>query len=393
LESNPQAPRDGSMLAVAALAATCFGMSLNANVLAALNPYLEDALGLGKPELGALGAAAGLAGTVAALLLGPTVDRLGRRPPLLVGTAAFLVASLGYFIADSFATLIAIRIATGFAAGVVLTSASSAVADLIPYERRGFAMGIVTGAILLAVPLGMPVALEFAEAGHWRGIFAVQVAASAVTMVALVRVLPEGLGRGGRTESQWEVLRHPGVLAALGSMFLYNGAFFASMQFLGTWLDEVGILAKSAQGGMWITLGLVSAVGGMGLTKVADKIGKRAFVLLATAIVGGGLVLLARVEDLPALVMVGVPVGIVSAARSGALLALVSELVPHGSRGTLMGVRTAAVTLGTGTFPWLAGEVYAASGFPVFLQVAGLSVAFAWVLVRFGVAEPRRRRS
>ncbi|MGA1524972.1 MAG: hypothetical protein ACO4CZ_13485, partial [Planctomycetota bacterium] len=67
------------MLAVAALAATCFGMSLNANVLAALNPYLEDALGLGKPELGALGAAAGLAGTVAALLLGPTVDRLGRR--------------------------------------------------------------------------------------------------------------------------------------------------------------------------------------------------------------------------------------------------------------------------------------------------------------------------
>ncbi|MGA0869052.1 MAG: MFS transporter, partial [Planctomycetota bacterium] len=304
-----------------------------------------------------------------------------------------LVASLGYFIADSFATLIAIRSATGFAAGVVLTSASSAVADLIPYERRGFAMGIVTGAILLAVPLGMPVALEFAEAGHWRGIFAVQVAASAVTMVALVRVLPEGLGRGGRTESQWEVLRHPGVLAALGSMFLYNGAFFASMQFLGTWLDEVGILAKSAQGGMWITLGLVSAVGGMGLTKVADKIGKRAFVLLATAIVGGGLVLLARVEDLPALVMVGVPVGIVSAARSGALLALVSELVPHGSRGTLMGVRTAAVTLGTGTFPWLAGEVFAASGFPVFLQVAGLSVAFAWVLVRFGVAEPRRRRS
>ncbi|MDA0373405.1 MAG: MFS transporter [Planctomycetota bacterium] len=378
------------MLAVAALAATCFGMSLNANVLAALNPYLEQALGLAKPELGALGAAAGLAGTVAALLLGPTVDRLGRRPPLLAGTAAFLVASLGYFVAGSFASLIAIRVATGFAAGVVLTSASSAVADLIPYERRGFAMGIVTGAILLAVPLGMPVALLFAEAGHWRGIFALQVAAAVVTLVALVRVLPEGLGKGSGGESQWTVLRHPGVAPALGSMVLYNGAFFASMQFLGTWLDEVGILAKASQGGMWITLGLVSAVGGMGLTKVADRIGKRAFVLLATAIVGGGLVMLARVEDMSMLVIVGVPVGIVSAARSGALLALVSELVPQGSRGTLMGVRTAAVTLGTGTFPWLAGEVYAAEGFPAFLRIAGISVGVAWVLVRFGVAEPTR---
>jgi predicted MFS family arabinose efflux permease len=380
------------MLAVAALAATCFGMSLNANVLAALNPYLEEALGLGKPELGMLGAAAGLAGTVTALLLGPTVDRLGRRRPLLVGTAAFLVASLGYFVAETFATLIVIRIATGFAAGVVLTSASSAVADLIPYERRGFAMGIVTGAILLAVPLGMPVALLCADAGHWRGIFVLQVVASVVTMVALVRVLPEGLGKGGSTESQWAVLRHPGVPAALASMVLYNGAFFASMQFLGTWLDEADILAKSSQGGMWITLGLISAIGGMGLTKLADRIGKRNFVLLATAIVGGGLVMLARVDDLQALVLVGVPVGIFSAARSGALLALVSELVPHGSRGTLMGVRTAAVTLGTGTFPWLAGEIYASEGFPYFLQVAGLSVGVAWVLVRFGVSEPARLR-
>ena len=64
--------------------------------------------------------------------------------------------------------------------------------------------------------------------------------------------------------------------------------------------------------------------------------------------------------------------------------------MPRGSRGTLMGVRTAAVNLGTGTFPWLAGTIYAAAGFPVFLYVAAACMLAAWLLVRFAVPEPGR---
>jgi predicted MFS family arabinose efflux permease len=366
-------------------------MSLNANVLAALNPYLQADLGLGDDQLGGIAGAAGLAGTAGALLLGPMVDRIGRRPPLLWGTALFLIASCGYLVADSYPALIAVRLVTGFVAGIVLTSASSAVADLIPYERRGLAMGIVTAGILLAVPVGMPIAIALAEAGWWRGIFVVQIGASLLTLGALALTLEPGLGRGGRRVRQIEVLRSPAVLAALGSIALYNGAFFATMQFLGKWLDEVGILARGNQAWMWITLGLVSALGGAVLGGVSDRIGKRRFVLIATAVVAVGLVLLSRIDALTALIVVGVPVGVVSASRSGALLALVSELVPADARGTLMGVRTAAVNLGTGTFPWLAGYVYQEAGFPLFLHIAAGSMFAAWLLVRVGVPEPGGR--
>lgn len=378
------------MLAVVALAATCFGMSLNANVFAALNPYLLATLGYEKEQLGVLAGGANLAGTAGALLLGPAVDRLGRRPPLLWGTAAFVLGSCGYLVAESFAALLVVRLVTGFVAGVVLTSASSAVADLIPYERRGLAMGIITAAILLAMPLGMPIAIWCAEAGAWRGIFVVQIVAAAVTFAALWVTLPDRLGRGERSLSQLAVLRLPTVWPALASIALYTGAFFAAIQFLPTWLDQTGVLRRGSQEWMWLALGVISAVGGAVLGGVSDRTGKRAAVLIATAIVAIGLVLLTQVDSITLLIAVGVPIGMVSAARSGALLALVSELVPQHARGTLMGVRTAAVNLGTGTFAWLAGAIYDGIGFPAFLLVAAACMLAAWVLVWWGVPEPER---
>src|SRR5690606_23288332 len=105
-------------------------------------------------------------------------------------------------------------------------------------------------------------AVLLADAGLWRAVFVLQIAAAALTFVALHRVLPEGLGRGGRKVSPLEVVRARGVAPALVSVVLYNGAFFATMQFLGTWLDESRVLGRSSQVWMWVALGAVAALGG-----------------------------------------------------------------------------------------------------------------------------------
>jgi MFS family permease len=138
---------------------------------------------------------------------------------------------------------------------------------------------------------------------------------------------------------------------------------------------------------MWVVLGLVSALGSAVLGRVADKVGKRTYVLWATGLVAVGLGALANVDTLWLVTALGVPVGVLSASRGAALLALVSDLVPAQSRGTLMGLRSAAVNLGTGTVPALAGAVIEARGFPSFLWVAAGCVAAAWLLVWRGVAE------
>ncbi len=379
-------------LAVLALTATCFAMSLNANVFAALNPYLKAREGFDDAAIGWLASASGLAGGVAALLLGSLIDRFGRRRPLLWGTGTFGLASVGYLFAGGFAELYAVRIVTGFVAGIVLTSASSAVADLVPYERRGRAMALITAGILLAVPVGMPVAVGLAEAIDWRGIFAVQVACALLTVVGLARALPAELpGEFAHARSSpWRVMREPSVVPALLSVLLYTGAFFATMQFLGTWLDERAILPRGQQWILWISLGGVSAAGGAGLGGAVDRLGKRRWVLWSTLAVGAGLAGLAWVGSPWGLVAVGVPIGVFSASRSAALLALISALVPSEMRGSLMGVRAAAVNLGTGLFPMLAGAITETHGFEAFLRIAAVTMVVAWALVRFRVREVSR---
>ena len=83
-----------------------------------------------------------------------------------------------------------------------------------------------------------------------------------------------------------------------------------------------------------IALGLFSAAGAIGLTRFADRIGKRLFVIVTSAVVAGGLAALPLIDTVPALILAGLPVALCTAARTGAMNALVSGLVPAERRGS-----------------------------------------------------------
>lgn len=371
-----------------ALTLSCFGIALNTNVFAALLPYLDDAIGVsGKVEKGWLLSSAGLAGAASALCLGPLIDRFGRRTPLLWGSGLFVLASLGHYWVEGYHSFLLFRGLAGLAGGIVFTSASAAIADLVPYERRAGAMGLMTGSIFLAVPVGMPLANLCAEGGYWRGIFILQAVSACVSMYLMLRYLPAHLGRKRELVSQLLVLRQPMVLPALISVLFYTGAFFTSVQFAGQWLDDSAILPKEDQKLMWVLLGLSSALGSVLLTRLADKFGKRRFVLVTTAGVGLCLLGLSWVDSLFGLLLIGLPLTLLSAPRSGALMALISQLVDARMRGTLMGIRAAAVNLGMGMFAGMGGMIYAGYEFTGLLQTAVASVLLAFVLVWVFVRE------
>lgn len=388
--TTPQPAARAHRFAIPALAAACFAMSLNANVLAAIGSWLKTDLALTEAAFGQLAAAAGLAGTAGALLLGPLVDRFGRRAPLLVGISVFALASAGYLVAESFEALIAVRLLSGFAGGAVTSSAAAAVADLVPYARRSAAMGIVTGAILLAVPIGMPIAQLLATHSSWRAVFWLQIVAAIVAVPAIALALTSGLGRADRISGTgFAVLRRREVLAALFSVALYTGSFFAATQFVGDWLHGTGLLQRERQWIVWILLGVFAALGSFLFGRLADHTGKRRFVLVSTLLVGAGLAALGQCSGMASFALVGIPVAAVSAARSAALLALLSDLVPPQNRGTMMGLRAAANNLGTGTVPALAGFVIEVGSFPVFLFVAAGLCVVAHLLVWRFVADDR----
>ena len=107
---------------------------------------------------------------------------------MFFGMLVFTLASFGHaMVAGDYQLLVACRAVAGFAGGVVYASASAAVADLIPYERRGRAMGVFTAGMFLGISAGLPLGVVLADAGHWPWIYLLQGVIGLFSMLAIRR--------------------------------------------------------------------------------------------------------------------------------------------------------------------------------------------------------------
>ncbi len=133
-----------------------------------LGDDLASALGFARSKVGYIGgsytAAAALSGLAGSFFL----DRFERRKALAVSMLGLVVGTaLGGF-AWNLPTLMAARVVAGTFGGPATSIALAIVADVIPPERRGRAMGKVMGAFSVASVVGVPLGLELARFGGWR---------------------------------------------------------------------------------------------------------------------------------------------------------------------------------------------------------------------------------
>jgi MFS transporter, DHA1 family, multidrug resistance protein len=135
------------------------------------------------------------------LVLGPLSDALGRRRPLLAGTALHVLASLLVLVAPNLAVLGALRVlqGVGTAAGAVV--ALAIVRDL--YDGRAAAtmlsrLFLVLGAAPVLAPTIGGELLRFTS---WRGIFAFLAVYGVLMIVVGARSLPETLPAERRQSS------------------------------------------------------------------------------------------------------------------------------------------------------------------------------------------------
>lgn len=371
-------------LAVVALALAAFSLNLNTNVLGALLPFVRDDLGLSAGGGKELVAAAAAGSAVGALAVGPLAAMWGRKLTLLVGLSLFTATSLLHLWAPSFGAFAALRAVSGVAVGVAYAAASALVAEVVPYERRGRALGRFTAGMFLAIPIGMPLSVVLASHGNWRMIFAVQAAVGALACWWSLRAVPTSAAVEQRGSTR-AVLGNLPAMAVLLATLLHVGSFFTTVQLATTWLDETGRIAKEQQIWVWVVLGVCSVVGSAMLGRVSDQVGKRRFVLATSAVLVGCFVLLARDPGPVQLALVGVTLAIVAAARTGPLQALVSGLVPAAELGALMGLRGFAMQMGVAAFALVAVPVGAAGGFAGILWFAAGCQALSYLSIRLGV--------
>jgi len=133
-----------------------------------LGPDFASALGIPLSKLGLVGGAYTAAAAVAGVVGSTFLDRFDRRPALAVTMTGLVLGTFAGGLAWNFESLLAARFLAGAFGGPATSLALSVIADAVPPERRGKAMGAVMGAFSVASVLGVPLSLQLSVWGGWR---------------------------------------------------------------------------------------------------------------------------------------------------------------------------------------------------------------------------------
>ncbi len=159
-------------------------------VMMPLGPQLTRTFAISDARFGALVSAYTLAAGAAGLAASLVIDRFERKRLVLILYAGFALSTLACGLATSYGALMAARITAGAFGGVLGAMVQTIIGDVIPFERRGRAMGVVMGAFSLSTVAGVPGSLWLAEHLGWHWPFIAIAAGSAIVAVLAWRVMP-----------------------------------------------------------------------------------------------------------------------------------------------------------------------------------------------------------
>lgn len=184
-----------------------------------LGPDFARALGIPTSELGKIVSGYGQAAAVAGLLGSFFLDRFDRRRALAVAMLGLVAGTLAGGLAHDQHGLTLARVIAGAFGGPATSISYAIIADVIPDERRGKAVGAVMGAFSVAQVLGVPAALLASERFGWRvPFFAVAGGGAVVALLAIFMLPPLTLHLQQRAQqrsaSLGELLSRPTVIAS-----------------------------------------------------------------------------------------------------------------------------------------------------------------------------------
>jgi predicted MFS family arabinose efflux permease len=172
------------------LASIQFTSVLDFMIMMPLGPHLTALFGISAGEFGFLVSAYTFAAGLSGLLAATYIDRFGRKRMMLTLYPLFGAAALACSMAPTFAWLMLARVASGFFGGVLMALSQTIVAEVIPFERRGRAMGVVMTSFSVATVAGVPLGLFLASHFNWHAPFLAIALMVSVCAFGAVKTLP-----------------------------------------------------------------------------------------------------------------------------------------------------------------------------------------------------------
>jgi predicted MFS family arabinose efflux permease len=356
------------------LASIQFTSVLDFMIMMPLGPQLTELFGISASEFGFLVSAYTFSAGLSGLLAATYIDRFGRKRMMLTLYPLFGAAALACSFAPTFAWLLVARVASGFFGGVLMALSQTIVAEVIPFERRGRAMGVVMTSFSVATVAGVPLALFLASHFNWHAPFMAIALMVSVCALGAAKTLPSLKGHLAAHPSGDSA---PNMLANLRLVLvdpnhLRAYAMSASMVFAG--FAVIPYIALYLQGNagfkpeqipyVYLTGGICTLISARLIGHWSDRAGKAYAFRRLALLMPLPLLAMTLSADLP---MVGVLLvsSILFVVMSGRMIpgmALIGASADPRRRGSFMTLNSAVQSLAMGLAALVGGQILGRDG-------------------------------
>src|SRR3954470_9166378 len=354
-------------------------------------PDIAEGVGVDIPTAGHVISVYALGVVVGAPVIAALSARLPRRALLVALMAAFLVGNGLPALAPGYRTLLVARFLSGLPHGAYFGVASLVAASLVAPHLRGRAVSSVLLGLAAAMLTGVPAATWLGQQLGWRSAYWLVVVLAAITMAAVLAVVPSSPGRPEATvRGELGALRRPQVLLTLLVGIVGFGGMFALYSYIAPVVTDVAGLSRGTVPWVLLAYGAGGVVGTALGGRLADWALFRSLVgTLSTLAVL--LALVALTASSPAALLVGV--FLVSVFASSLAICLQLRLMETAGDAQMLGaaLNHSALNLANALGAWLGGLVIAAGfGYRApSLVGAGMAVAGLGFLVASAVLRRR----
>lgn len=358
-----------------------------------LGPEFIQALNINTHQFGLLLSSYTFAAAIAGIFATYYVDRFERRQLLLSLYACFIVATLACGLAPSYETLFIARAFAGAFGGILGSLVQTIVADSIPFERRGKALGTVMAAFSVSTVAGVPLSLFLAH--HiaflgWRAPFIFIALISVFILYLGYRNIPKIAGHldhvheGSRLSQIMKILLVPQHLKAFIFMAFIMITGFSVIPYIALYLTSNVGVHSSYISLIYLCGGVATLMSSRFIGHMADQYGKvKVFRFLAVV----SLVPLLVTTNLPVTPLWIVLINstaffILVSGRMIPAMAMVSQVVENKIRGTFMSLIGSVQMFSSGIATVLAGMVVTigADGKMEHYNIVGYGAAFCGLI-------------
>ncbi|MDP2043001.1 MAG: MFS transporter [Algoriphagus sp.] len=323
---------------------------------------------------------------------GKLADKIGRIPVMMVGATVCFVVGLLYPLLTFVSGFLFLRFAHGFSAGFTPTGASAYVADIVPFQKRGEAMGIQSLFGSLGMAAGPAVGGWIASIWSINTVFycaAFTAIFSILILLKLKETLPE---KEPISLSMFKLNRHEiiekRVLLPSIILFLSVFSFGVVLTIIPDFSTYLGIKNK----GLFFAVFTISSLGIRLIAgKTSDRYGRVVVLRAAVVCMMLAMVAVAYAESKAVLLSSGVLFGAAVGMYSPTTTAWVVDLSLDKFRGRALATMYIFLESGIGVGAVISGWLYANNpeNFRLVFLASG-GVAFLAFLILFFIKRDRK---